>query len=78
MTLRMLVLRHQLCGHPICVGPDRLKIADVQARLIAAGCVDYRVQTMTADQLETAIDHLRRDVTCATCRPLPEGFQVNA
>ncbi len=78
MTLCMLVLRHQLCGHPICIGPDRLAIADVQARLIALGVVDYRVQTMTAEQLETAIDQLRRDVKCVMCRSLPEGFQINA
>lgn len=78
MTLLMLVLRHQLCGHPLAIGPDRLRIADAQARLLALGVIDYRVQTMTADQLETAIDQLERDVTCATCRPLPEGFTLNA
>jgi hypothetical protein len=78
MTLRMLVLRHQLCGHPICVGPDRLKIADVQARLLDAGCVDYLVQTMTAEQLDTTIEQLRTDAHCHLCRPLPEGFHVNA
>lgn len=77
----MLVLRNQLCGHALCIAEERLPLVDVQARLILDhGVVDYRIQTMTADQLIDTIDQLKthRAATCGTCHPLPEGFTLNA
>lgn len=77
----MLVLRHQLCGHALCLAHHRLSLVDVLARLVQQhGVVDYRIQTLTADQLIADLDQLKFDraATCGTCRPLPEGFHVNA
>lgn len=79
-VLTMLVLRHQLCGHALCLAHNRLSLAGPLARLLQLGVVDYRVQTLTADQLLADLDQLKFDraATCGTCRPLPEGFHVNA
>lgn len=80
-VLTMLVLRHQLCRHALCLAHDRLPLVDVLARLLQQhGVVDYRIETLTADQLIEALDQLKYDraATCGTCRPLPEGFHVHA
>jgi len=80
-VLTMLVLRHQLCGHALALAPDRITLVDILARLINVhGVVDYRIQTLTADQLIDAIDQLKhhRATTCSVCHPLPEGFRINA
>lgn len=80
-VLTMLVLRHQFCRHALCLAHQRLSLVDVLARLVTVhGVVDYRIETLTADQLLADLEQLKFDraATCGTCRPLPEGFHVNA
>ncbi len=56
---RMLVLRNEICGHPVVAAQDRAMLLRLQVTLVRYGRRDFRITTLSSPEaLEEALTYI--------------------